>query len=119
MCAGGRIVNYLKAFLGDPRTDILFVGYQAAGTPGRAIQRYGPQQGYVELDGARYTIRAGVHVVGGYSAHADQRMLVNFVRRMRYPPAEVRLVHGSPEAKAALQGRLQEACPQAQVLIPT
>jgi len=72
MCAGGRIVHDLKAFLGDPRTDILFVGYQAAGTPGRAIQRYGPQQGDVELDGARYPIRAGVHVVSGYSAHADQ-----------------------------------------------
>jgi len=118
MCAGGRIVNDLKAFLGDPRTDLLFVGYQAAGTPGRAIQRDGPQQGSVELDGARYPIRAGVHVVSGYSAHADQPTLVNCVRRMRVPTAEVRLVHGSPQAKAALQGRLQETCPQAHILIP-
>jgi len=118
MCAGGRIVNYLKAFLGEPTTDVLFVGYQAVGTPGRAIQREGPQQGSVELEGVRYPIRAGVHVVSGYSAHADQPMLVNVVRRMRVPPAEVRLVHGSPQAKAALQGRLQAACPQTHVLIP-
>ena len=54
MCAGGRVVNYLKAMLGDPRHDILFVGYQAAGTPGRDIQQYGPRGGYTMLDGRRY-----------------------------------------------------------------
>lgn len=83
MCSGGRIVNYLKALLGDPRTDILLIGYQAAGTPGRALQEYGPQGGYVILDGQRYPIRARVHTISGYSAHADQRNLVDFVRRMR------------------------------------
>ncbi|MCK5649233.1 MAG: MBL fold metallo-hydrolase, partial [Gammaproteobacteria bacterium] len=41
MCTSGRIVNYLKALIGDERTDILFTGYQAQGTPGRAIQKYG------------------------------------------------------------------------------
>ena len=41
MCAGGRIVNYLKAMLGDERHNVLFAGYQAAGTPGRQIQRAG------------------------------------------------------------------------------
>jgi len=41
MCAGGRVVNYLKAMLGDARNDVLFVGYQAAGTPGRDILKYG------------------------------------------------------------------------------
>ena len=82
MCAGGRVVNYLKAMLGDPKHDILFVGYQAQGTPGRDIQRYGPRGGYVELDGERFDIRAKVHTISGYSAHADQRGLVDFVRNM-------------------------------------
>ncbi len=68
MCSGGRIVNYLKAMLGDPRHDVLFVGYQAAGTPGRAIQTYGPRGGYVDLDGRRIDIHAGIHTLGGYSA---------------------------------------------------
>ncbi|EAR60782.1 MBL fold metallo-hydrolase, partial [Neptuniibacter caesariensis] len=45
MCVGGRIVNYLKVLLDDPKTDVLFVGYQAKGTPGRDIQKYGPQGG--------------------------------------------------------------------------
>jgi metallo-beta-lactamase family protein len=49
MCAGRRVVDYLAAMLGDPRHDILFVAYQAAGTPGRDIQRYSPRGGYVVL----------------------------------------------------------------------
>ena len=118
MCAGGRIVNYLKALLGDERTDVLFVGYQAAGTPGRTIQRYGPEQGYVELDGERFDIRAGVHTLTGYSAHADRRDLVAFVGGMTIPPGEIRLVHGDRPAKEALKGALERSCPQARVWIP-
>jgi metallo-beta-lactamase family protein len=106
MCNGGRIVNYLKALIEDARTDILFVGYQAQGTPGHAIQKYGPRHGYVDLDGRRLDIRAGVHTVAGYSAHADQKALLDFVTGIPAPPAEIRLVHGSLPAKAALKERL-------------
>ncbi|GAB4271724.1 MAG: MBL fold metallo-hydrolase [Deferrisomatales bacterium] len=106
MCTGGRVVSYLRALLEDPRHDVLFVGYQARGTPGRAIQTYGPRGGYVDLDGRRLTIRAGVHTLSGYSAHAGRRDLVHFVRRMRHPPQEIRLVHGDREAKRALAAEL-------------
>ena len=108
MCSGGRIVNYLKALLGDSRTDILFSGYQAVGTPGRAIQQYGPQGGYVILDNNRYDIRARVHTISGYSAHADQKNLVNFIKRMRKRPKHVRLVHGESDAQRTLQAKLQQ-----------
>lgn len=118
MCSGGRIVTYLRALLGDERTDVLFVGYQAAGTPGRDIQVYGPRGGYVVLDGQRNPIRACVHTIGGYSAHADQQNLVNFVRRMRHRPHTVRLVHGEAEAKRALAARLQQVMPGLSVEIP-
>lgn len=118
MCAGGRIVNYLKAMLGDPRNDVLFVGYQAPGTPGRDILEHGPRGGWVELDGQRYTIRARVHRIDGYSAHADQNNLVNFIRRMRHPPRQVRLVHGELEAKLALKKRLEELAAGMEVIIP-
>jgi metallo-beta-lactamase family protein len=111
MCGGGRIVNYLKALLGDARTDVLFIGYQASGTPGRAIQEHGPRGGYVFLDGERIDIRAQIHTLGGYSAHADAKNLVDFVRRMRYKPAEVRLVHGEPAARAALAAALAAQLP--------
>jgi metallo-beta-lactamase family protein len=108
MCSGGRIVNYLKATIGDPRTDILFSGYQAVGTPGRAIQKYGPQGGYVVLENKRYDIRARIHTISGYSAHADQKNLVNFIKRMRKRPQHVRLIHGEPDAQQALRIKLEE-----------
>jgi metallo-beta-lactamase family protein len=107
MCTGGRIVNYLKAMLGDARHNVVFVGYQAKGTPGHAIQQYGPTGGYVDLDGERIDIKAGIATLNGYSAHADQQGLVNFATRMRKPPSEIRLVHGEREAKEALAGALR------------
>jgi metallo-beta-lactamase family protein len=118
MCSGGRIVNYLKAMLGDPRHDVLFTGYQASGTPGRDIQKYGPKGGYVILDGQRYPIRAGIHTLGGYSAHADQKDLLNFIGRMRRLPRQVRLVHGDAAAKQALAAALRQQHPEIDVLVP-
>lgn len=122
MCSNGRIINYLKAMLGDNRHNVLFVGYQARGTPGHAIQLHGPNGGYVSLDGERYTIRAGVDSIGGYSAHADQEGLVGFVTGMREWPSEIRLVHGDNPARTALAQRLREryACEgrQAKIILP-
>jgi metallo-beta-lactamase family protein len=102
MCAGGRIVNYLKAMLGDSRHNVLFVGFQAKGTPGAALQAHGPKGGYVELDRERYVVRADITTIGGYSAHADQQGLVEFVTSMDDWPSELRLVHGEAKAKKVL-----------------
>jgi metallo-beta-lactamase family protein len=104
MCTGGRVVNYLKALLDRESTDVLFVGYQGRGTPGRAIQE---QRDWVKFDGQQVPIRAQVHKIGGYSAHADQQNLLDFVAGMQQPPGEIVLVHGEPEAKAALQSQLE------------
>ncbi len=119
MCAGGRIMNYLKALLDDPRTDLLFVGYQAVGTPGHAIQKYGPRGGYVMLEGIRYDIKAKVHTLSGYSAHADQTDLIQFVSGMGCTPKEIRLVHGSDQAKGELAEALARVCPDSRILIPS
>jgi metallo-beta-lactamase family protein len=113
------VVNYLKALLGDERNDVLFVGYQAAGAPGRDILRYGNKpDGYVEFEGKRYNIKAGIHALTGYSAHAGQRDLVNFVKRMKRKPTEVRIIHGDAGAKAALAGLLAEVVQGAKVWVP-
>ncbi len=118
MCAGGRIVNYLKALIEDKRTDILFVGYQAEGTAGREIQQFAEKQGYVEIDGQRYSINAGVYTLSGYSAHADQASLIRFVKRMRVKPKEIRLVHGDEQAKAELRHSLQKMYPEMKIWVP-
>lgn len=128
MCSGGRMQNYLQELLPDERTDVVFVGYQAKGTPGRDIQKFGPRfmrgegVGYVQFDrdgraGDRVDIRAGVYTLGGYSAHADQKDLINFVKRMRVRPGRIRIVHGDDGAKAELKG-MYEALFDLEVLIP-
>jgi metallo-beta-lactamase family protein len=104
MCAGGRVVNYLKQFIGDPTADIVFIGYQAHGTPGRYIL----ESDWVKLDGQRYEIRAKRHQLSGYSAHADQSDLLRFVEGMQQPPGAIRLVHGEAIPQAALRNKLTE-----------
>lgn len=106
MCSGGRIVNYLEAMLNDPRHNVLFVGYQAQGTLGNQIQKYGPRGGYVEINQQRINIRAEVTTLGGYSAHADQTSLVRFISGMRKWPQQVRLIHGEVNAKNALKDKI-------------
>jgi metallo-beta-lactamase family protein len=122
MCSGGRIVNYLKQFLPDNTADILFVGYQAKGTLGRDIQKYAPtsyqKDGYVYIDGKRIDIKAKAHTISGYSAHADQQGLINFVKRMRHKPNNILLVHGDEEAKIALAKKYQQLLPNAKIEIP-
>jgi metallo-beta-lactamase family protein len=90
MCTGGRIVDHLKRGLEDPKNDIVFVGYQAKGTLGRKM---------VEK---KIPVKATIHTLTAYSAHADQQMLVDWVRTMPEPPKEIRLVHGEEGARQAL-----------------
>ena len=107
MCTGGRIVNHLVTGLEDPKNDLLFVGFQAKNTPGRAIQKYAHRpNGHVLLNGQRVSIRARIHTLTGYSAHADQQGLINWVRAMKKPPQEIKLIHGEPKAQQALQKQL-------------
>ncbi|WP_404310620.1 MBL fold metallo-hydrolase RNA specificity domain-containing protein [Neorhodopirellula lusitana] len=105
MCTGGRVMNYLKRFIGDPRTDIVFAGYQASGTPGHFISR---GSDWVRLDGKKHTIHAAVHQLTGYSAHGDQADLIRFVEEMESRPGEIRLVHGEYGPKRTLGKLLTE-----------
>ena len=107
MCAGGRVVNYLKALLNSARHQILFIGYQARGTPGAAILQQAKSGGYVQLEGEDYAINAEVIQLSGYSAHADQQDLLHFVDQMQAPPKQIRLVHGDSDAKQELKRKLE------------
>jgi metallo-beta-lactamase family protein len=119
MCNGGRIQNYLDAFLPEPTADVLFVGYQAKGTLGRDIQYYGPRGGYIFLNEKRVDIQAGVHTISGYSAHADQDGLIHFATAMQKPPSVIKLVHGDQYSKNVLQEKLAAALPKTLIDIPT
>lgn len=107
MCTGGRIVDHLKEGIEDPRNDIFFVGYQAKGTPGRDIVRYSQRPGgYVVLDGEKFDIKARVHALSGYSAHADQKGLIEWVASMSERPGRIKLVHGEAKAQKALEKKI-------------
>lgn len=109
MCTGGRIVRHLKNGIQDSKNDIFFVGYQASGTPGRDIIRYSRSPGgYVYLDGEKFNIEAKVYTLTGYSAHADQNELTEWVMSMPEKPGVIRLVHGEPGAKKALAEKLHK-----------
>ncbi len=103
MCTGGRIVNYLKHLIGRKETDIVFVGYQASGTPGHYIQHAGE---WVRLEGKRFEIGAATHTISGYSAHGDQADLIRFVEGFTERPKQIRLVHGEYQAKKTLAAEL-------------
>ncbi|MCF7372056.1 MBL fold metallo-hydrolase [Vibrio sp. J2-3(2022)] len=99
MCEGGRVVSYLNALLPDSRNDVLFAGYQAEGTLGREIQEGASE---VDIEGKKIKVKAQIHTMSGYSAHADQSDLICFVEGINPPPKEVHLIHGESVAKAEL-----------------
>lgn len=109
MCTGGRIINHLKQGLEDPKNDVFFVGYQAQGTTGRAILHYSQKpDGYVWLDDQKVFIRAQVQTLSGYSAHADQQDLLNWVAAMAEKPKAIKLIHGEPDAQETLRDQFMQ-----------
>ncbi|MBX5462675.1 MAG: MBL fold metallo-hydrolase [Steroidobacteraceae bacterium] len=103
MCDGGRIRHHLRHHLSNPRTTVIIIGYQAAGTLGRRLV---DRAATVRIMGEDVPVRAEIVTLGGFSAHADQSALVAWARNFARPPANVYLVHGEPGSAAALGERL-------------
>jgi metallo-beta-lactamase family protein len=98
MCTGGRIVGHLRRLLPIDQTTVLFVSYQAEGTPGRAIQRAATRGGRVWLDHEEVRVRAHVETISGLSAQADRRELSRWLGAI--PDVQrVALHHGEPKAQ--------------------
>jgi len=107
MCEGGRVLHHLRATIGDARHTIAIVGFQAQHTLGRRLVERRPQ---VRIFGLSHDRRAEVVVFNGFSAHADQRELIDFAEetRRRGPLRRVFLVHGEPAAQGALAAELAQ-----------
>lgn len=104
MCTGGRIKHHFKHNIWRESTHILIVGFQARGTPGRALV---DGARHIRLWGETVQVKAHVHTIGGLSAHADQDGLVDWYRSIGGRPA-VALVHGEPEAMELLEMRIRQ-----------
>jgi len=114
MCTGGRIKHHLKHNVWRKEAHVMIVGFQARGTPGRALVDGADQ---IRLWGEPVNVAASVHTIGGLSAHADQQGLVDWYGGFSNRPP-VCLVHGEPESMQALAARLRNAYDSAGVTLP-
>ncbi|MDO8484428.1 MAG: MBL fold metallo-hydrolase [Candidatus Limnocylindrales bacterium] len=113
MLTGGRVVGHLRTLIDDPSATILFVGYQGEGTLGAHLQA-GARE--VKLDGQVRRVRCQVRSISGFSAHADERELLDWLshfaagKRPGDPgyPRRVFLVHGDPDAQVALEPKVRD-----------
>ncbi len=113
MLTGGRIVGHLRNLIDDPRAVILFVGYQGEGTLGAHLQAGATQ---VRLDGQTRRVRCQIRSISGFSAHADESELLDWLaafangKRPGEPgyPRRVFLVHGDPEAQVEIEPKVRE-----------
>lgn len=104
MATGGRVLHHLKAFGGDSRNTVLFAGYQAAGTRGEALIN-GARE--VKIHGQWIPIRAQIASLPSLSAHADADEILRWLGGFDRPPKQTFVVHGEPEASAALKARIE------------
>ena len=105
MCEVGRIKHHLKHNIWNPDSTILFVGYQAPGTLGRTIID-GAET--VKIFGEEFKVNARIEYIEGYSGHADQEWLLNFVYSFIKKPKHIFLVHGEPKGQLVLKDKIVE-----------
>ena len=103
MCEVGRIKHHLKHNLWNPKNTILFVGYQAQGTLGRSIVDGAKK---VKIFGEEIAVNARVEYIEGYSGHADQEWLLNYVYSFINKPRHIFLVHGEKEGQVVLKEKI-------------
>jgi len=103
MCNGGRIRHHLKHNLWRKDAHVIIVGYQAHGTPGRALV---DGVTHIRMGDQKVVVKAAIHTLGGFSAHAGQSQLVDWIGSFKNPRPRLYLVHGEAYAKTALRERL-------------
>jgi metallo-beta-lactamase family protein len=104
MCDAGRIKHHLKHHLWRPESHIVIIGYQAEGTLGRILVEGAKT---VKLFGEMISVKARIHTLGGFSAHADQKGLLDWLSHFKNPNLEVFVVHGEEKVSMELSERIR------------
>jgi len=105
MCNAGRILHHLKANLWKPDTHVLIVGYQGDGSLGRRLVN---GEKVVSIHGEKIAVKAQVHTLGGFSAHAGQTDLLTWLSAIAPSKPRVILTHGEDEPRGALAQKIQQ-----------
>lgn len=105
MCDAGRVRHHIKHNIWRPECTILFVGYQAQGTLGRRIVDGAKK---IKVYGEDISVKARIEMIDGFSGHADQNGLLEWVRGFEKTPANIFIIHGEEEAQIAFQQKLEE-----------
>jgi metallo-beta-lactamase family protein len=105
MATGGRVLHHLAAALPDPKNTVLFVGYQAQGTRGRALVDGAPE---VKIHGHFIPARARIARVDSMSAHADRGEMLRWLGTFPAMPGRLMLVHGEPGPMDSLKATIEE-----------
>jgi metallo-beta-lactamase family protein len=103
MCDAGRIKHHLRHHLGRAECAIVIIGYQATGTLGRRLVD-GDKR--VRIFGEEIAVRAGIHTIGGLSAHGDQAALLGWLRGFERAPARTFVVHGEAETACGFAAKV-------------
>ena len=112
MLTGGRVLHHLRNLIDDPTATLLFVGYQGQGTLGAHLQAGAKE---VQIDGQARVVRCRVASISGFSAHADESELLDWIGNFakgkkpgdRGFPKRVFIIHGDPPNEAALEPKVK------------
>jgi metallo-beta-lactamase family protein len=105
MCNGGRILHHFKHGLWRPETTVLIVGYQGEGTLGRQLVDGKPT---VKIFGEEIAVKARIHTLNGFSAHAGQTELLKWFSHLAPSKPQVVLTHGEAKGREPLAALIQQ-----------
>ncbi len=105
MLTGGRVLEYLRNYVGNPKNTILIVGYQSEGTRGRALKNSAFE---VKIYGKYYPVSAKIKEITSLSAHADQREMLLWMKQIKKIPQKIFLVHGEPNSLEAFRVKIKD-----------
>ena len=105
MCNGGRVLHHLKNRIWNPLNSVLFVGYQAEGTLGRKIV---DGEKWINIYGEEILIQSEIVTINGFSAHADQNELLEWIKPMKKSIKTIFLIHGEEEKQKIFKQKIIE-----------
>jgi metallo-beta-lactamase family protein len=105
MANGGRIIHHFKRYISDPKNTVLFVGYQAEETNGKALVG-GAEK--IKIFGKTYKVRAHIKELNTFSAHADYNEILEWLGHFESPIKKVFITHGELESAISLKAKIED-----------